>query len=208
MTLSKRASDFLQKSKRENLFSSENEIRQAFIDCGAQVFEPLVEFEKAYGGYIFFAGLEPIKFSLFKGMFNNAMHSNKAIVEFEESEMQNPRYFFDCATTNYQMQFFLDEQGVYYEDYKAKASNFVKVVEQLALWDEMNLRGNFELVFDNRKIQTQNIEKEFNLHLINEASDQFVRWFCNEKMYVKQEDDLTTIVASNTYLEKEKLLSL
>lgn len=208
MTLSKRASDFLRNSRRETLFLTEREIRQTFIDNGAPSFEPLVEFQQAFGGYIFYAGLEPIKFSLLKGVGGYPVYSNTAIVEFEESEFSSPKYFFDCATTNYQMQFFLDEQGVYYEDYEAKASSFSKTVEHLALWDEMRSLDNFELIFQNRQLKIDNIEKELNLNLLPEASDQYTSWFSNEHFYVEQWKGLTTLVASKTYSEKEKLLAL
>lgn len=208
MTLSKRASDFLQKSKRETLLLTEKEIRQTFIDNGAPIFEPLIDFQQSFGGYIFYAGLAPIKFSLLKGMGGYPTHSNTAIVEFEESEFSSPKYFFDCATTNYQMQFFLDEQGVYYEDYEGKASSFSKTVEHLALWDEMRSRDNFELIFQNRHLKIDNIEKELNLSLLTEASDQYTLWFSNEHVYVQQWKGLTTLVASKTYSEKEKLLAL
>ena len=160
MTLSERASNFLQKSKREISILTEAEIRQAFFDNDAPVFEPLIDFQQTFGGYIFYAGLAPIKFSLLKGEGGYPNTSGTAIVEFEKSEFPSPNYFFDCATTNYQMQFFLDEQGIYYEDYEAKASNFGKTVEHLALWDEMRLREDFELIFRDRRLQISNIEKE------------------------------------------------
>jgi hypothetical protein len=208
MTLSKRASDFLHKSKRETLLLTEQQIRQTFIDNGAPIFEPLIEFQQAFGGYIFYAVLAPIKFSLIKGAGGYPVYSNTAVVEFEESEFSSPKYFFDCATTNYQMQFFLDEQGVYYEDYEPIASSFSKSVEHLALWDEMREQNNFELVFRDRSLKIENIEKELNLNFISEASDQYTLWFQNEEIYVKQWKGLTTLVASKTYSRKEKLLAL
>lgn len=56
-----------------------------------------------------------------------------------ENYSSGPRYYFDCATTDYQMQFFLDEQGSYYEDYEVQASCFDKIVEHLAIWDEIHV---------------------------------------------------------------------
>lgn len=208
MVLSKRASYFLEKSKREHLSLTEKEIRQTFIYNDAPIFEPLIDFQLAFGGYIFYAGLAPIKFSLLKGVGGFPKYRNNAIIEFEESEFSSPKYFFDCATTNYQMQSFLDEQGVYYEDYEATASSFGKTVEHLALWDEMREQNNFELVFRDRSLKIENIEKELNLSLISEASDQYTLWFRNEMIYVKQWKGLTTLVASKTYSGKEKLLTL
>lgn len=208
MTLSKRASNFLKRSKRETLLLTEKEIRQTFIYNDLPIFEPLVDFQLAFGGYIFYAGLEPIKFSLLKGVGGYPKYNNTAVIEFEESEFSSPKYFFDCATTNYQMQFFLDEQGVYYEDYEATASSFGKTVEHLALWDELRMREDFELIFRDRQLQINNIENELKLSLIDEASDQYTLWFCNEHVYVKRWKGLTTLIASKTYSGKEKLVAL
>lgn len=208
MTLSKRALGFLQKSEREASLLTETEIRQAFADNNAPVFEPLIEFQQKFGGYIFYAGLAPIKFRLLKGEGGYPKSSGTAIIEFEESGLASPRYFFDCATTLYQMQFFLDEEGVYYEDYEAKASCFEKKVEHLALWGEIGLREDFEIIFRNRRLQINDIEKELKLDLLPEASDQYTIWFCNEDMYVKQWQGLTTLIASKNISIKDKLPSL
>ena len=208
MTFSKRASDFLQKSKRESSLLTESEIRQIFNDNNAPIFEPLIDFQKRFGGFIFYAGLAPIKFSLIKGEGGYPKSSKTAIVEFEESETASPKYFFDCATTLYQMQFFLDEQGVYYEDYEAKASSFAKTVEHLALWDEMRNRKDFELVFRDRLLKNSDIDKELKLDLLSEASDQYTLWFSNEYIYMQQWQGQTTLVVSNSYPDKSKLLAL
>jgi hypothetical protein len=208
MTLSKRAYDFLQKSKREASLLTETEIRQTFVYNDVPIFEPLIDFQQTFGGYIFYAGLAPIKFSLLKGKGGYPKSRRKAVVEFEESEFPSPKYFFDCATTDYQMQFFLDEQGIYYEDYEAKASNFGKAVEHLALWDEMRLLEDFELIFRDRRLQINNIEKEFKLDLLPEASDQYTLWFRNEHIYVQQWQGLTTLIASKRCPEKDKLVAL
>src|SRR4051812_38827535 len=137
MLLSKRAQDFLQKSKRDALPSTDQDIQNTFIANNAPIFKSLIHFQLKFGGYIFNAGLEPIKFGLLKGEGGYPKSSGTSIIEFEESGLTMPKYYFDCAMTNCQMQFFLDEHGVYYEDYEAKASTFDKVVEHLALWDEM-----------------------------------------------------------------------
>lgn len=198
----------MQKSKRETSILTEADIRQIFIANEAPVFEPLIDFQCKFGGFISYAGLVPIKFSLLKGEGGYPKSSNTAIIEFEASESEPPKYFFDCATTDYQMQFFLDEQGIYYEDYEAKASSFDKAIEHFALWDEIGLREDHELVFRNRHLQTNNIEEELKLDIIPEASDQYTLWFNNEFIYMKQWQGLTTLVVSKHYSEKEKLLTL
>ena len=86
MSLSKRASDFLQKSERERYQLTGSEIRQIFTENGAPIFEPLVDFQQRFGGYIFYAGLAPITFSLLKGQGGYPTSSKTAIIEFEASE--------------------------------------------------------------------------------------------------------------------------
>lgn len=208
MALSKRASVFLQKSERHPYQLTEAAIRQTFIANDAPVFEPLIDFQQRYGGYVFYAGLAPIKFNLLKGQGGYPQSSNTAIIEFERSEFEVPAYFFDIAITDYQMQFFLDEQGIYYEDFEAKASSFGKTVEHLALWDEIRLREDYELIFRNRRLPINNIEKELELDLIVEASDQYTFWFGNEFVYMEQHQGLTTLISSKRYPHKDKLLAL
>jgi hypothetical protein len=199
MTLSKRASDFLHKSERENPQLTDSEIREIFNYNNAPVFEPLIDFQQKFGGFIFYAGLAPIKFSLVKGEGGYPKSSKTAIVEFEESESSSAKYFFDCATTLYQMQFFLDEKGVYYED---------KTVEHLALWEEIRNRKDFEFLFRDRILKTNNVDKELKLEFLSEASDQYTLWFSNEHIYMHQWQGQTTLIVSNSYPDKSKLLAL
>lgn len=205
MELSKRASDFLQQSEREIPELSEQDIRDAFSVNDAPIFEPLIAFQLQYGGYIFYAGLEPIKFSLLQGEGGYPKRTNTSIVEFEETNTISPKYHFVCAMTNYQMQFSLDEKGIYYEDYQPKASSFNKVIEELAIWKEIDLKNDYEIVLREHKVKTQNLDKELNLKIISEASDQFTRWFQNELIYMKQCQGLTTLIVSNKYSEKNSL---
>lgn len=208
MTLSNRSQSFLWKSKRENYPLTEQDIRNAFIANNAPIFEPLLHFQIDFGGYIFYAGLEPIKFTLLKGQGGYPISSGTSFIEFESSDKAEPCYFFDCAITNYQMQFFLDEHGVYYEDYKAKASSFEKVIEHLALWDELRSKDGYEVVYRDKRLVSNCIDKQLNLTLLPEASDQFTLWFKNDFIYMQQWQGLTTLVVSKDYPEKSKLTSL
>jgi hypothetical protein len=208
MRLSKRASDFLQKYEKEDSQLTDADIRDIFNYNNAPIYEPLIEFQKMFGGYIFYAGLAPIKFSLIKGGGGYPKSSKTAIVEFEESATSTSKYFFDCATTLYQMQFFLDENGIYYEDYEAKASSFEIKVEHLALWEEIRNRKDFELLFRDRILKTNNVDKELNLDIISEAYDQYTLWFSNEHIYMRQWQGQTTLFVSNSYSDKPNLLAL
>lgn len=180
MDLSTRALEYLRVSERDSVQLADDEIRQVFVFNQVPIFEPLIAFQKQFGGYTFYAGLAPIKFSLIKGIGGYPVLSQTAVIEFEESGQSEPHYFFDCASTSYQMQFFLDENGVYYEDYEASAENFGKVVEHLAIWDEIRKRGNYQNLVDNKLAATTRFVTILDLKPIIEASDQYTQWFSNE----------------------------
>ncbi|MBL7733760.1 MAG: hypothetical protein JNM88_21495 [Chitinophagaceae bacterium] len=198
----------MKNAEREISRLTDAEVREVFNYNDAPVFEPLIDFQLRFGGYIFYAGLAPINFSLIKGDGGYPEPSKTAIIEFEESKSSCPRYFFDCASTLYQMQFFLDENGVYYEDYEPKASSFAKKVEHLALWKEMNNRKDMELLFRDEMLKTNDLEKELRLELLPEASDQYTLWYSNEHIYMQQWQDMTTLFVSSSYPDKAKLLTL
>ena len=208
MALSKRAQRFLQRSRRDAYPSTEVDIRNAFLVNEAPIFEPLIQLQLEFGGYTFNAGLEPIKFTLLKGEGGYPKSSGTSIIEFEPSEKTKPEYYFDCAITNYQMQFFLDEDGVYYEDYEPKASCFEKLIEHLALWDEMRGKEDYEEYYRDKRFVTSDIDKYLGLTLLSEASDQFTLWFKNEFMYMQQWKGLMTLLVSKNYPEKRKLMLL
>lgn len=208
MNLSNRATAFLRKSERESVSISLDKIKEIFESNSAPLSEPLLEFQVKYGGFIFYAGLAPIKFSLLKGLGGYPESNYSAVVEFEETRLSSPKYFFDCATTDYQMQYFLDEKGVYYEDYEAKATSFDKLVENLAIWEEISSHKKYELLFRDKAIDYPNIDSILKLDLLEEASDMFTQWYSNEYIYLRQRKGLTTLVVSDNYPDKLKLLML
>jgi hypothetical protein len=84
MELSKRALDFLQQSERELSKLTEQDILDAFSANDAPIFKPLIDFQLKYGGYIFYAGLAPIKFSLLQGQGGFPNQTKTSIIQFEE----------------------------------------------------------------------------------------------------------------------------
>jgi hypothetical protein len=205
MTFSKRALEILHLSERDSFLLTESEIRQTFALNNAPIFEPLIEFQKQFGGHTFYAGLAPIKFSLIKGSGGFPTSSQTAVVEFEESGTSEPQYYFNCATTKYQMQFSLDENGVYYEDYEATASSFQKVIEHLALWAEIRKRADYGRLVDSQPIAAETVITNLNLKPISEASDQYTKWFSNEELYLTQWQGRATVLGPKSYQHKDKL---
>ncbi|RYE54566.1 MAG: hypothetical protein EOP48_12035 [Sphingobacteriales bacterium] len=207
MALSTKAVKFLENSERDIISIDETAIRDIFAENKAPVFEPLIQFQLAYGGYTFYAGLAPIRFSLLHGLGGYPASNYTAFIDFEANDAGIPKYYFNCASTNYQMQFFLDERGQYYEDYEVKSCNFEKTIEHLALWAEMQ-RKDFELILHNRQLDVKHIEHALNLTLISEASDEYTQWYQNEFLYMEQWNGYTTIAASKHFAGKEKLADL
>jgi len=116
--------------KRNRKEISEAQIIRTFELNGLEPTKELVEFELKYGGLILPAGLEEIEFGIIWGggfPFNPEL----AIVEYEESESADHRYDIKCARTQYQMDFTLDENGRYYEDYELMHNSFDELINKI-----------------------------------------------------------------------------
>ncbi|MCG2613723.1 hypothetical protein LZZ85_05505 [Terrimonas sp. NA20] len=208
MSLSNRATRLLENSEREHVSVSEPVIRRIFDQNNAPVFEALLQFQMKYGGYTFYAGLAPIRFTLLHGGGGYPESNYTAEIYFQAGNVGNPQYYFECAQTKYQMQFFLDEEGQYYEDYEVKASSFEKVIEHLALRKEIAGRDTFERFFNSEKLSVQKPEEVLGLTLIAEASDEYSQWYQNEFIYMEKWNGCTSLFVSKHYPDKEKLAEL
>jgi hypothetical protein len=204
MALSNRAIRFLEGSEREITNVSEDVIRRIFDENNVPVFKSLIDFQLNYSGYIFYAGHVPVRFTLLHGAGGYPESNYTAEIEFEINEDGAPRYYFACAGTDYQMQFLLDEDGLYYEDYIVVASSFEKFMEHAALWKEMRDR-DFERVFERRQLDEQKLIRALSLDLIAEASDEYTQWYQNEFIYMTHWNGHTTLVASKDYPERGRL---
>ncbi len=203
MALSNRAILFLEKSEREITAVSESVLRRIFDENNVPVFEPLIRFQVDYGGYIFYAGMAPVRFTLLHGAGGYPESNFTAEIEFEDNYDGNPRYYFVCTSTEYPMPFFLDEEGKFYENYQVKASCFEKNIEHLAIWEEMDAR-KYELIFRHRQLDVQKLTGSLSLELIPEASDEYTQWYRNEFVYVGQWNGFTTLTASTDCPDKGK----
>jgi hypothetical protein len=91
-----------------------------------------------------YAALEPICFGLLhphvhKQWFTSKQTSHQ--LDLHKPDAEVPVYHFGCAMTGYQEYFTLDEQGAYYESWKKHASSFDGVVEDLAVFAEIQAAG-------------------------------------------------------------------
>jgi hypothetical protein len=153
------------------------------------------------------AGLEPIRFGLLQGDGGYPKRTNTAIIDFFESENGPSKYQFVCATTEYQMEFTLDETGKYYEDSKIVFSSFDKIVEELALWDQIGKITSFKTFANRQKFRIQELDKKLDLILIPEVSDNYTQWFKNSATYLKQCNGLSTIISVDDFASLELVLN-
>lgn len=202
--LSSRAQRFLNSLNREAKNLSEAQINETFLNAGLQNYDALLNFELNYSGYIFYAGLEPIKFKLIEGggyPFNSKM----AIIDFEESETDDHKFDFYIAETNYQMRFTIDEDGRYYEEFDLMHSSFEKFLESHAIWDFCKNNKNYELVFRNKPSTEENVETMFNLNLLESASDDYTKWFHNEELFLQRHNDNLTLIGLKDSIIAEEI---
>ena len=197
--LSTKAKNFLYNQQRFSSTIIREEIIESFADNNAPVFEPLIDFQQKYSGYQFMAGLEPIHFGILQGDGGYPIRTGTAIVDFSLSETDKSKYQFVCTTSQYQMDFTLDEYGRYYEDYEIVASSFDKAVEHLAIWDEIAKKGDFKILLQNQKLDIHELDKKLSLTIIPEASDEYTLWFKNDFIYLTQCGGRTTIVTSEDF---------
>ena len=64
MELSARAKNYLAKNPRRESVTDEKEIRAAFAKQNLEAPAELIRFQKKYGGFTYYAGLEPIVFGI------------------------------------------------------------------------------------------------------------------------------------------------
>ncbi len=197
--LSHRAKRFLENQQRYPSTVNRKEIIESFLDNEAPIFEPLIKFQEKYSGYKFLAGVVPIHFGLLQGDGGYPARTGTAIVEFRSSETRGANYQFVCATSEFPMDFTLDENGCYYEDNTIVASCFEKTIEHLAIWNELSEKSEFKTVLQNQKVDIHDLDKRLGLTIIPEASDAYTLWFTNDITYLTQCGGRTTIISSGNF---------
>ncbi|MES2772942.1 MAG: hypothetical protein V4722_02070 [Bacteroidota bacterium] len=206
--LSIRAKNYLASQERSSSTVIREEIIDSLIANDAPIFESIIEFQQNYSGYQFMAGLEPIYFGILQGDGGYPVRTGTAIVEFNSSDAENSEYQFVCATSEFPMDFTLDEYGRYYEDNEIVASSFEKIIEHLAIWSEIETREDFKVMLRDQQLDIRELDKKLGLTMIREASDAHRLWFQNEFIYLTQRYGMTTIVTSEDFYKIEALMNM
>jgi hypothetical protein len=115
------------KIKRNNKELTDTQIQEAFSSNGLTLTPILLDFEKRFSGLIIPIGLVEIEFGIIWGG-GNPFDPRRAIIEFEENGNEESAYLIQCAKSQYPMQFALDENGRYYEDYELKFNSYEEMI--------------------------------------------------------------------------------
>jgi hypothetical protein len=154
------------------------------------------------------AGLEPIHFGILQNDGGYPFRTGTALIDFSLSGIGTSKYLFVCATSQYQMEFTLDEYGRYYEDYEIIASSFEKMIEHLSIWDEVKKIADFKILLRNEQLDIQELDKKLGLSIIADASDEYTLWFKNDSTYLTQCNGRTTIITSENFDKIRSILNL
>jgi hypothetical protein len=191
--LSERAVRYLKTIERDNNSRSRDDIVNTFKINNIPICEPLIAFEERYSGYIFKINEVPIKFGLING--GGFPYDYKlATIDFEHSNSIEHNYDFICGLSEYPMTFTLDENGRYYEDYNIEHSSFEKVIEELAIKNYVAENFGGEILRFNINSPDIDLVKQFELVLLNEMSDDIVRWYKTEQNFVSLKGETITII--------------
>lgn len=206
MNLSPRAEAFLRNMERDFVPLTEEQIRTAFVANDAPAFQPLIDFERSYGGYRDHIGMEPVTFRLLKGLGGLPIRPETSIIEFEHRQDAKPSYYFNCTLSDVPIEFCLDEEGIVYEDGRPVAASFEKFIEQRAIWHLLYENG-FERYVEECRMPVEYLAEALGLTLVPEPSDRFTQWWSNGEIYLRRYHDFATILSSRPSRELARLMA-
>lgn len=215
MKLTERATNFLKKQEyRSDAVKSLDVIESAFLKIGIQPTQELIDFQLDYGGLTIYAGLEPICFEILQGEKVRGVfgHPDKMIKEliFHPAEDNIHIEHFTCADTVYQEYFTIDFEGKYYEGWELKANKFENLIEDLAIYGEINQLGyknSISEYFGNTKIDFEKVKSELNLADYPQFPQDIIKWGQNKELTLRISNDRINLYAKNeiTYEQKDYL---
>ncbi|RTQ48985.1 hypothetical protein EJV47_15455 [Hymenobacter gummosus] len=196
MHLSKRAAAFLaQQQWRADAVRDPAVVARAFTRLGLQPSPALLDFQLTYGGLMLYAGLEPICFGLLHGKLARGdfspPHKADTLIH-EPPDEDRSHHLFACADTLYQMDFHLDEQGRYYENWQLHANSFDAIIEDKAVWAELRAQP-YERVyfgyFEEGAIPVAALAEAFQVAPYPDLPPDLIYWGRNEQLVVRRSAD-------------------
>lgn len=207
VNLSNRARRFLDNSKWKDSVREEKDIIQAFEAAGIAPTNALIEFQKNFGGFTYYAYLEPIVFGiLHKPPCRGAFEHETGLIVIEPEDDIVVRHL-ECADTLYQETFTIDEQGRYYEGYDIQCHRFETHIENLAMLEQVNTGKwksvfKYELDFYHKGCydivdQTKygELVRRLGLKKIDDFPEDIVSWDTNGELLVWRKADAVNVLS-------------
>ncbi len=183
MNLSERAISWLRAQERVPAITDQGRIIAAIQQAGAPVFEPVLQFQEEYGGLVLYAGRVPLAFGIVHLTTRTFWKPETVAVYFEEGI-----WYFECCNTQYPMEFCIDQNGHYLEDYDPIATSFDKYIEWMAMSDELYSAGwrAIDDWFATSPELAERFIREHSLRRIPEASDEYSGWWLGDEEGLKK----------------------
>lgn len=189
-------------------------IEQAFRKAGRRLTPALLDFQLRYGGLLIYVGLEPICFGILHGKLarGDFRHEKNPCVLIEwEPDEDSPHWHYTCADTLYQKYFTLDERGGYYENSQLHATSFDGVLENLAVFEELNALAGYQEVYmryaENLRLPAEELCRKLHLQPYPDYPAEVIFWGENEQLVVQRGiDELRVFAAGPLPPETEALL--
>lgn len=212
MKLTERATDFLNEQEyRSDAVKSLDVIESAFSKIGIKPTQELIDFQLNYGGLTIYAGLEPICFGILHGekVRGDFGHPDKIINEliYHPAEDDIPKDHLTCADTRYQEYFTIDFDGKYYEGWEPKATKFENLIEDLAIFEEIDQLGyknSISEYFENIEINFEKVKSTLGLTDYPEFPQDIIKWGQNAELTIRISDDKVNLYSKNEITDEQK----
>jgi hypothetical protein len=196
MQLTTRATAYLQQQEwRPAARPSTDTLFELFERQGLVPSAAVQAFQRDYAGLVVYAGLEPICFGLLHPQTTRPWFGpSRTTYELEvfPPEPDQPAYHFTCAATGYQEYFTLDEEGHYYEGWKRMATCFDGVIEDLAVFAELQAAGytqQYAHQLERGPLAPEVWQTELSLEAYPLFPQDLIFWARNETVVARQSPD-------------------
>jgi hypothetical protein len=183
LMVSERAKQYLATLEREPAIIDEEQVIAAMERAKLPVFEPVVQFQIDYGGYIEWYGFNDFHWGILhhKPEPESFLTANEIAFDSEDGE-----YFITCADCHLSDHWTLDSKGSLYWCGYFKASSFDLKIERDAFVASLGMLGKrSRLQFDaEAKEVIEILTPRLHENLIAEASDNYQALYLKDNLYV------------------------
>ena len=122
----------------------------------------MIRFQQKYGGFTYYAGLEPIVFGILHiGPCRGDFLGNEGELSIEEPNENIKENHYVCADTLYQESFTITENGDYYEGHSLMCRLFETQIETFSMYDLINRDNAYNAVYSYREPDAADTAEEF-----------------------------------------------